>query len=91
MLGPITINTIITFGLVGLVLVVGLVATLPDVSPWPIVMGCVAVAVIAPIVLYPITWTVWAALDLRWSPLTAEETADAAAHAAPMPPVSNGG
>jgi uncharacterized protein (DUF983 family) len=90
-LGPITINTILTFGLVGLVMVAGLLATLPDVEPWPIVIGCVAVAAIAPIILYPITWTVWAALDLRWSPLTAEEEADAAAHAPPVRSVSDRG
>jgi uncharacterized protein (DUF983 family) len=81
-LGPITINTVITFGLVGLVLIVGLLLTLPDVDPWPVVAATVAVAVVVPVVAYPITWTIWAALDLRWSPLTPEEEADAAAHAA---------
>jgi uncharacterized protein (DUF983 family) len=90
-LGPITINTILTLGLVGLVMVAGLFATLPDVEPWPIVIGCVVVAAVAPVILYPITWTVWAALDLRWSPLTSEEEADAAAHAQPARSASDRG
>jgi uncharacterized protein (DUF983 family) len=80
-LGPIAINTVITFVLVGVVLVGGLLATLPDVEPWPIVAASVAVAVVVPVVIYPITWTIWAALDLRWSPLSADEEADASAHA----------
>jgi uncharacterized protein (DUF983 family) len=79
-LGPITMNTVITFGLVGVALIAGLILTLPGIDPWPIVIACVAVAVIVPVVIYPITWTLWAALDLRWSPLSAEEEADAAAH-----------
>jgi uncharacterized protein (DUF983 family) len=81
-LGPITMNTVITFGLVGVVLVAGLILTLPGIDPWPIIVACVAVAVVVPVVIYPITWTLWAALDLRSSPLTPEEEADAAAHAA---------
>jgi uncharacterized protein (DUF983 family) len=85
-LGPITINTVITFGLVGIVLVGGLLATLPEIDPWPVVIPCVAIAVVVPIVIYPITWTIWAALDLRWSPLSAEEVADASAHATDAKP-----
>jgi uncharacterized protein (DUF983 family) len=88
-LGPITMNMVVTFGLVGVVLVVGLLVTLADGSPWPIIAAGVVVAVVVPIVIYPITWTLWSALDLRWSPLTDAEEADAAAHASTTNP-SNG-
>jgi uncharacterized protein (DUF983 family) len=80
MLGAVTINTIITFGLLLAVLVVGMVLSYPDIAVAPIVIGCVAVAVVVPVVVFPITHTIWGAVDLAMHPLTPEEVADADAH-----------
>ena len=72
-------NTIVTFGLVGVVLVVGVIATYPDVAVVPILAVAVPVAVVVPIVFYPISYTLWAAIDLAMRPLEPAEEAEAAA------------
>jgi hypothetical protein len=79
MLGAITMNTILTFGAILIVLVVGMVVTYPEIATVPIMAGCAAVAVVVPIVAYPFTHTVWAAVDLAMHPLDAAAVADAAA------------
>ena len=55
----------------------------PDV-PWGLVMSVtVAVNVILPVVLYPISKTMWSALEMSWHPLEPQEIADAAARMEP--------
>jgi uncharacterized protein (DUF983 family) len=80
LLGAVTINTIVTFGLLGLVLIVGMVLTYPDIAFVPIVTAAIAVTVVVPIVGYPFSYTVWAAVDLTMRPLEPAEVADAEAH-----------
>jgi hypothetical protein len=77
-LGATTINTIVTFGLFGLVMLVGFIATYPDIAAVPILVGSIAIAVVVPIVFYPVSYTVWAAIDLAMRPLEPAERADAA-------------
>ena len=79
MLGAVTINTIVTFGAILVVLVVGMVVGYPEIPVVPIVAGCVAVAVVVPVVIFPFTYTIWGAIDLAMHPLDAAEAADAAA------------
>jgi uncharacterized protein (DUF983 family) len=81
-LGEVTINTIVTFGLLAVVLVVGILTTYPDVPLVPLMLAGIAVGFIVPIVFYPFSSTVWAAVDLAMHPLDAEQVADAEAHAA---------
>lgn len=45
---------------------------------WPILTACLAIAVLAPLLLYPIAATTWAALDLASRPLEPHEEAEAA-------------
>jgi len=78
-LGATTMNTIVTFGLIGVVLVVGVIASYPDVAVGPILAVAVPVAVIVPVVFYPISYTLWAAIDLAMRPLEPAEEAEAAA------------
>src|SRR4249920_3777239 len=78
MVGAITINTILTFGAILVVLVVGMVVTYPDIAVVPIVTGCLFVAVLVPIVAFPFTYTIWGAIDLAMHPLQPAEAADAA-------------
>jgi hypothetical protein len=47
-----------------------------------ILLVCVAIAVVLPVVLYPVALTTWAALDLVLRPLEPEEEAEAALWAA---------
>ena len=79
MVGAITVSTILTFGAILVVLVIGMIVTYPEIATVPIVVGCVAVAVVVPIVAFPITHTLWAAIDLAMHPLSPAEAADAAA------------
>jgi uncharacterized protein (DUF983 family) len=79
MVGAITVSTILTFGVILVVLVVGMILSYPDIATVPILIACVAAAVVVPIVAFPITHTLWAAIDLAMHPLTANEAADAAA------------
>jgi uncharacterized protein (DUF983 family) len=79
-LGATTVNIIVTFGLLAVVIIVGMVATYPDIALWPILIVALAVTVIVPIVFYPFSYTIWAAIDLAMRPLEPDELADAAAH-----------
>jgi len=93
MLGAVAMNTVITFLGILIVLVIGMIVTYPDIPLWPLIGGCLAVAVIVPIAAFPITQTIWAAVELAMRPLAPAEEADAAtfvaaglADRAPRPP-----
>jgi hypothetical protein len=75
--GAVIINTTVTFfSFVGLFVALT-VATWPAV-PWGLVMGVtVGVNVILPIVFYPVSKTLWAALEMSWHPLEPGEIAEA--------------
>jgi hypothetical protein len=78
MVGAVTINTILTFGVILVVLVVGMIVTYPDIAVVPIVTACVVVAVVVPVLAFPFTHTIWGAIDLAMHPLQPDEVADAA-------------
>jgi uncharacterized protein (DUF983 family) len=80
-LGAVTMNIIVTFGLIAVVLLVGSIASYPDLAVVPMLVAGVVVAVMTPIVFYPFSYTLWAAVDLAMRPLEPAELADAAAHA----------
>lgn len=82
MLGSMTINMIVTFLAVAVVVAVAMVVTWPDVPMWPVMgLGAVA-AIVVPVVFWPFAVTIWAAGELAVRPLEPDEIADAAAHAA---------
>ena len=80
MLGAAAINAIFTLGSLILVMVIGIVATYPDVSTWPLIFITAAVAVAVSILGYPFSYTTWLAVDLAMHPLEPEEIADARLH-----------
>ncbi|MGH9132346.1 MAG: DUF983 domain-containing protein [Ilumatobacteraceae bacterium] len=67
-LGAATVNTIITFALIVAAFAVAMIATYPDIPTWPIVIGLVIAAAVIPVLIYPITYTLWQALDLAMRP-----------------------
>ena len=79
-LGAITMNISVTFGALALTLAVAIVATYPDLPPLPTLVATLAVALVVPIAMFPVSQTLWAAFDLAVHPLEPEEIADAAAH-----------
>ena len=81
MLGAAAINAMFTLGSLMIVMIVGVVATYPEVAVWPIIFITGAVALVVGIGGYPISYTTWLAVDLAMHPLEPEEIADAQRHA----------
>lgn len=81
MLGAAAINAMFTLGSVMLVMLVGIVATYPEIAVWPITFITGAVALMIGIGGYSISYTTWLAVDLAMHPLEPEEIADARSHA----------
>ena len=78
-LGAYVINLAIAQGLVILLAVVPLILRLaddPDASIRPFVVGGLLGAVVAPMVFYPWSKTIWTAFDLMLRPATATEPTD---------------
>jgi hypothetical protein len=75
--GALIINTTVTFGAFLIMFVGGILMTWPDV-PWNVIgiITIVANAVI-PVVFYPVSKTLWLALELGWHPLETGEIEDA--------------
>ena len=62
--GAITINIIATFGLLTIVLIIVTVATYPELPIAPFVIAMLVAAVVVPVLLYPLSYTGWSAVDL---------------------------
>jgi len=74
-LGAVTANIMLTFGAILITIAVCVVATLPDVSVWWVVGPACAVALLGPALFYPISFTLWQAIDLMMRPPTPGELA----------------
>ena len=80
-LGAVTVNTVLTFVVLTAAMTVGFVKTSPDIPVVPMVLGLVSVAVLMPIVIYPLTFTIWLAFDLAVRRPEPRELAEAVAAA----------
>lgn len=79
--GAVIVNTTVTFATFVGLFVLLVVATWPDV-PWGTVMGVSVVANVAiPVAFYPVSKSVWLALEMYWHPLEPEEIAAASRRA----------
>ena len=79
--GAVIVNTTVTFGTFVALFLLLVVTTWPDV-PWGTVMGVSVIANGAiPVAFYPVSKTVWLALELYWHPLEPEELTAASARA----------
>ncbi|MCU0259582.1 MAG: DUF983 domain-containing protein [Ilumatobacteraceae bacterium] len=72
-LGAATVNTIITFGLVIVGVGVSVALTLPEVPVAEIIVGLVIGALLVPVVVYPVSYTLWQAISLAMRPPSADE------------------
>lgn len=63
-MGPIALNSVITFGLLAIGMVVAFIATAPDFPVGALTVGFVIGAVVIPLALFPFTNTLWLAVDL---------------------------
>lgn len=87
-LGAVTVNTFVTFGALAVAMVIGFVATFPDIPVLPFVLGLSVVASLMPIVIYPFTYTMWLAFDLAVHPLDEAELLEAAVSIESSPPLA---
>lgn len=77
--GAVIVNTTVIFATFLIVFGGLLLVTWPDV-PWALVLGVtITVNIAIPIVLYPMSKTVWLAFEMSWHPLEPEEIEAAAA------------
>ena len=72
-LGYIGLNTVVTFAATFLVLLVGSIATQPDIPVVPLLIATVVSAGVLPVVFLPSAHTTWTAIDLIMRPLTPGE------------------
>ena len=77
-LGPIALNTVFTFATLAVGMLVGFIATYPDVAVGPMIGILLVIAILMPIVIYPLTFTIWFAFDVVTHPPSAQEVASAA-------------
>jgi hypothetical protein len=78
-LGAYTVNLAIAEGLLLVLAIVPLIVLLsanPDMSVWPILVIGLVAAVLAPLVFYPSSRTIWSAIDLVLRPLDRTEPSD---------------
>jgi Na+(H+)/acetate symporter ActP len=79
--GAVIINTTVIFATFLIVFGGMILLTWPDV-PWTVVLVTTVVAnVVIPVFFYPMSKTVWLALELSWHPLEPDEIAAAAERA----------
>jgi uncharacterized protein (DUF983 family) len=71
--GALIINTTVTFATFLVIFVSGILITWPDV-PWTVV-GVVTIVAngLIPVVFYPISKSLWLALEMGWHPLEPQE------------------
>lgn len=72
-IGAIGINTIVSFGILLGSLIVSFIVTFPDFPVVPLMIGHVVLAVTVPVWFFPISRTLWTAIDIAMRPLEAHE------------------
>jgi uncharacterized protein (DUF983 family) len=75
-IGALGINTIVSFVAVIVAVIAAFVATYQDESAWVAVGAIVATAVVVPLAFYPVSKTLWSAIDLAMRPLEPEDDVD---------------
>ncbi len=78
-LGVYFFNITITQMVLMVYVAVAFAVTLPDAPLGPILVGAAALAVLVPLLCYPASRTLWAAVHLGMQPLEPAEQAEAAA------------
>jgi uncharacterized protein (DUF983 family) len=83
-LGAATVAAIVTLGGLVVALGVSLAVTWPEVAVVPLLIVLGIAALVVPVAIYPMTYTVWQALDLVMRPVAPDDFSNA-----PVQPVSD--
>lgn len=73
-----TIALILNIGLVVVALAVAVVLTVPDIPVLTLSVVLAVASIVVPVVTWPISHTLWTAIDLRFRPVDAAEAERAA-------------
>jgi hypothetical protein len=73
-----TIALLLNIGLVVVAIATAIVVTVPDIPVLTLSIVLAASAIIVPIMTWPISHTLWSAIDLRFRPVDESEAAEAA-------------
>jgi uncharacterized protein (DUF983 family) len=76
-LGAMTANVIVSMGLIVIGAAITIVLTTPDIPVLEIVIGLIVAGLILPVVVYPMSYTLWQALDLKMRPPTVGDFVEA--------------
>lgn len=76
MLGAMAISFITTGGSLLLTMLIGVVATYPDVPLVPVLGSTVGVTMLVGVFGYPISYTLWQAIDLYLRPIAEDDGED---------------
>ena len=68
-IGAVGINTIVTFGAVGLVVIGAIAASWPELNPVPVFLAGLVIAIALPIAFFPSSRMIWCAIDLAMRPV----------------------
>ena len=74
-LGAMAISAIVCLGTLIAAMVVGVLVTLPDIEVVTLLVVLGVGAVVLPILVYPVSYTLWQAVDLAMRPPSAEDRA----------------
>lgn len=72
-IGAIGINTVVSFTVMLISLVVSLILTFPEFPLVPLLAWNLAVAIVVPTLFLPLSRTLWTAIDIAMRPLTPDE------------------
>lgn len=72
-IGAIGINTIASFGILLGSMVVSFIVTFPDFPVVQLMIGHTVLAIVFPFLFFPISRTLWTAIDIAMRPLEAHE------------------
>ena len=75
-IGALGINTMVSFAAVLAAVVAAFVITYGDESAWAAVAVIVATAIVVPLAFYPVSKTLWSAIDLAMRPLEPDDDVD---------------
>jgi uncharacterized protein (DUF983 family) len=75
-LGAVGINTIVTFGLLFVTMLVAFLLTIDERRALPIVIPCLLVAVLTPVLFFGSSHTLWSAIEVAMNPLEPRDDVD---------------
>lgn len=78
-LGALTVGLVLNIGLVIAAVGIAVALTVPDVPVVTLYVILASAAIVIPVVTWPLTHTIWIAIDLRVRPVGDDEAAEAAA------------